>query len=85
MSALKADLRTYELTYIFAGSVADQDIEKAKAEIEPLLKRASAKILKTEEWGRRPLAYIITHDGKNKQRATTSILSWRCLQINLKI
>jgi small subunit ribosomal protein S6 len=66
MSALKADLRTYELTYIFAGSVADQDIEKAKAEIEPLLKRASAKILKTEEWGRRPLAYIITHDGKKQ-------------------
>jgi small subunit ribosomal protein S6 len=66
MSALKADLRTYELTYVLAGNIADQDIEKAKAEVEPLLKRASAKIIKTEEWGKRPLAYIITHDGKKQ-------------------
>jgi small subunit ribosomal protein S6 len=65
-SARKAEPRTYELTYILSGSLSDQEIEKAKAEIEPLLKRASAKIVKTEEWGKRPLAYIITHDGKKQ-------------------
>lgn len=63
-SARKSELRTYELTYLLSGSLSDADIEKAKVEIEPLLKRASAKILKTEEWGKRPLAYVITHDGK---------------------
>lgn len=65
-TARKSELRTYELTYILAGNLADTDIEKAKTEVEPLLKRASAKILKTEEWGKRPLAYIITHDGKKQ-------------------
>ena len=65
-TARKAELRTYELTYILSGSLTDQDVEKAKAEIEPLLKRASAQVVKTEDWGKRPLAYIITHGGKKQ-------------------
>lgn len=65
-TARKVEPRTYELTYILSGSLTDSEIEKAKAEIEPVLKRASAKIIKTEEWGSRPLSYIISHDGKKQ-------------------
>jgi small subunit ribosomal protein S6 len=65
-AARGAVLRTYQLTYVLAGNLADQEIEKAKTEIEPLLKRVSAKVVKTEDWGKKQLAYIITHGGKKQ-------------------
>jgi len=65
-SARVPEMRTYELTYILAGNLTDQELDKARAEIEPLFKRASMQVKETQEWGKKPLAYIITHGGKKQ-------------------
>ena len=58
--------RNYELTYILSGSLTDSEVSQMKTQVEQILKKYSAQILKNEDWGRRPLAYTIVHEGKKQ-------------------
>lgn len=59
-------VRNYELTYILSGSLTDNEVAQLKTQVEQILKKYNAQILKNEDWGRRPLAYTIVHEGKKQ-------------------
>jgi ribosomal protein S6 len=61
--------RSYELTYLVPGSLTDSEVAQVRSEVETLLKKYKAEVVKTEDWGRKPLAYIITHEGKKQSDA----------------
>jgi ribosomal protein S6 len=65
----KVQQRTYELTYLLPGSMTDNDVAQVRTEVEALLKKYKANVLKNEDWGRKPLSYIITHEGKKQSDA----------------
>lgn len=73
----KVQSRTYELTYLIAGSMTDSEVAQVRTEIEALLKKYKAEVLKNEDWGRRPLAYVITHNGKKNNDAMYVHLSFK--------
>ena len=51
--------RQYELVYLLPGDSTDQDVADLQSQIEGIVGRFSATIEKTENWGRRKLAYEI--------------------------
>lgn len=53
------DLRTYEVVFIASPNAGDEDIKKLTALLETTITDRGGKITKTEEWGRRKLAYRI--------------------------
>jgi ribosomal protein S6 len=58
--------RTYELTYLLPGNLTDNEVAQARTEIEQLLKKYKAEVTKNEDWGRKQLAYTITHESKKQ-------------------
>lgn len=54
-----ADTRQYEFVYIIAPTASDQEIADVQAQVESTVQRYGATIEKTENWGRRRLAYQI--------------------------
>jgi len=51
--------RQYELVYIVSPDATEQDISDLHAQIEAMIARYQGEIVKTEQWGRRKLAYRI--------------------------
>lgn len=62
--------RTYELTYILSGLFTDNEVAQAKSQVEQIFKKFNAEIVKTEDWGRRQLAYTIVHEGKKQSEGS---------------
>lgn len=71
-----AQLRAYELTYLVSGGYTDQDVEKIKADVQALLKKYQADVIKAEDWGKKALAYTITHEGKKNNEAYYMFVSF---------
>lgn len=65
----KVQSRTYELTYLLPGSMTDSEVAQVRTEVETLLKKYKAEVIKNEDWGRKPLSYVITHNGKKNSDA----------------
>ena len=60
----KVQSRTYELTYLLPGSLTDSEVAAVRVDIENILKKHAAEVLKNEDWGRKALAYVIPFNGK---------------------
>jgi small subunit ribosomal protein S6 len=56
--------RQYELVYLLPGESTEQDVADLQSQVEAIVRRFSGTIDKTENWGRRKLAYEI---GPNKE------------------
>jgi small subunit ribosomal protein S6 len=56
--------RQYELVYIVAPETGEQEIADLHSQIEQIIQRFSGTLDKTENWGRRKLAYEI---GKHRE------------------
>jgi small subunit ribosomal protein S6 len=54
-----SQIRQYELIYIVASDATEQQIADLHTQVEEIAGRFSAKVDKTENWGRRKLAYEI--------------------------
>ena len=52
-------MRTYEIAFIAAPNVADDDLAKLNSQIEHIVTDRGGKITKVDNWGRRKLAYRI--------------------------
>lgn len=63
-NASKRLKRTYELTFIVPGTYTDAELAPVKAEVEQLLKKHKAEKVEVIDWGKKPLAYVMTHEGK---------------------
>ena len=53
--------RQYELVYLITPDASEQEVADLHAQIEQIVQRFSATLDKTENWGRRKLAYEIGH------------------------
>ena len=53
--------RQYELVYIITPEATDQEVADLHTQIEQIIQRFSGVLDKTENWGRRKLAYEIGH------------------------
>jgi len=56
--------RQYELVYILPPDITEQQVTELHEQLEAVVSRMSGHIEKTENWGRRKLAYEI---GRNKE------------------
>jgi small subunit ribosomal protein S6 len=52
--------RQYELVYILPPDTTEQQVTELHAQVEAVVSRMDGKIEKTENWGRRKLAYEIS-------------------------
>ena len=53
--------RQYELVYLITPDASEQEIADLHAQVEQIAQRFHATLDKTENWGRRKLAYEIKH------------------------
>jgi small subunit ribosomal protein S6 len=53
--------RQYELVYIVTPDASDQEVADLHTQIEQIIQRFNGTLDKTENWGRRKLAYEIGH------------------------
>src|SRR5437870_10128085 len=53
--------RQYELVYILPPDTTDQQVTELHQQVEAVVSRLNGQIEKTENWGRRRLAYQIAH------------------------
>jgi small subunit ribosomal protein S6 len=53
--------RQYELVYILAPETSEQDANDLHSQIEQIVQRFNGALEKTDNWGRRKLAYEIGH------------------------
>jgi small subunit ribosomal protein S6 len=53
--------RQYELVYVLTPESTDEQIAELHTQIEQIVQRYSGTLDKTENWGRRKLAYEIGH------------------------
>jgi small subunit ribosomal protein S6 len=56
--------RQYELVYIVSPDATDQDIADLHTQVESIIARLQGEMVRTENWGRRKLAYRI---GKHRE------------------
>src|SRR5438093_12583934 len=54
--------RQYELVYILPPDTTEQQVTELHDQLEAVVSRMSGQIEKTENWGRRKLAYEIGHN-----------------------
>jgi small subunit ribosomal protein S6 len=52
-------LRRYEIVYISAPNTVEDDLHKLTSQIEHIVAERGGKVTKTDNWGRRKLAYRI--------------------------
>jgi small subunit ribosomal protein S6 len=53
--------RLYELVYLITPEASEQEVADLHSQIEQIVQRFNATLDKTENWGRRKLAYEIGH------------------------
>src|SRR5262245_41196326 len=56
--------RTYELVYVVSPDATDEQVADLHTQVESIVQRLSGHIEKTDNWGRRKLAYEI---GRHKE------------------
>ena len=56
--------RVYELTYLVDTSFTDSEKSQLDKKIEDLIKKNGGSVLEQEDWGKKPLAYIVKKAGK---------------------
>jgi small subunit ribosomal protein S6 len=59
-----AETRQYEIVYILAPTASEQETADVQAQVESAVQRFGGTVEKTENWGRRKLAYEI---GRHKE------------------
>jgi ribosomal protein S6 len=62
-------VRQYELTYLLPGSLTSAEVESTTASVDKLLKKHKIKMVSSENWGKRELAYPIKYKGKRQNEA----------------
>jgi small subunit ribosomal protein S6 len=53
--------RQYELVYVLPADITDQQVAELHEQVQGVVSRLSGSIEKTENWGRKRLAYEIAH------------------------
>ena len=56
--------KLYELTYLLPTDFTDAQLSTANEAVSKLITKYKGKVLKTQDWGKKYLAYKIRHQGK---------------------
>ncbi len=56
--------RKYELVYVVSPDATDEQVTEVHTQVEAIVQRMNGQLEKTENWGRRKLAYEIGHKGE---------------------
>lgn len=72
-------IRTYELTYLIPAGLSSDESKAVVDQVEKLIKKYKGKIVQTEDWGKKNLAYTIQRAGKKYLEA-----EYKHLQIELE-
>jgi len=59
-----SDVRQYELVYILSPDATEQEIAELHTQVESIVARYQGEFIKTENWGRRRMAFRI---GKHRE------------------
>ena len=59
-----SDVRQYELVYILSPDATEQEVTDLHTQVESIVARYQGEMLKTENWGRRRMAFRI---GKHRE------------------
>jgi small subunit ribosomal protein S6 len=59
-----SQVRQYELVYILSPDATDQEVADLHTQVEAIITRYQGELVKTENWGRRKLAFRI---GKHRE------------------
>lgn len=62
-------VRQYELTYLVPANLTSDESNQIEEAVEKLIKKHKGTTQTKEEWGKRPLAYTILHNGKRYTEA----------------
>ena len=62
-------VNTYELTYLIPGALTGDEVQSITASVEKLIAKHKGSIKNQEDWGRKPMAYMIKHSGKRHTEA----------------
>lgn len=83
MAKTAGQAKTYELTYLLPVSLTDSEATRLKDGIVTLVKKHKGSVVKTEDWGKRRLAYSIKHSGAHQTEATYThlVLSFDSAQL----
>lgn len=57
-------MRRYETIYITREDASEEQIQSIKGKLQGIIERAQGKILRVEDWGKKPLAYKIKRNLK---------------------
>ena len=61
---MAVDQRLYFFTYLIPASMSESEAGSVKEAVELLVKKHKGKVVKTDEWGKKRLAYKIKHTGQ---------------------
>ena len=56
--------KLYELTYLLPADFTDSQLSTTSEVVSKLITKYKGKLLQTENWGKRVLAYKVKHQGK---------------------
>lgn len=67
-------VRQYELTYLVPASLTNDEVNQVKTAVEKLVTKHKGKVVSTEDWGKKTLAYTIQTAGKRHTEAVYTSL-----------
>jgi small subunit ribosomal protein S6 len=67
--AVDQQTRIYELTFLLPANSTESELKAEIEKVSQLITKYQGEILKTDNWGKRELAYKIKHQGKQHQEA----------------
>lgn len=70
-----AEARKYYLTYLLPVSFTDAELVSLKDAISGLITKHKGKVLTSEDWGKKSMAYKIKHTGKWQSEAVYTHLT----------
>jgi small subunit ribosomal protein S6 len=62
-------VRVYEVTYLLLASFTDSEVSTIQEQIHKLITKSQGKLVSSENWGKKKLAYKIRHKGKYEDQA----------------
>jgi small subunit ribosomal protein S6 len=60
-------IRQYNLTYLLPGTMTQHQADELKVKVESLVQKHGGSLIRHDEWGKKTLAYTITHENKKQK------------------
>lgn len=62
-------IKRYELTFLIPANLTGEETKQIESSVEALTKKHKGSVESQDDWGKKPLAYMIKHVGKKHVEA----------------